>query len=133
MSLATDILKRANADLSPPSKSTRADYMGLATRHKTKRVAPKGPRVRKPKGKTVTHVAPEHDHVAGVSFNSRDNGWDAHFYNGSKTIRIGVFPTQARAIIARRIYMYWRKCGMENIPNRPGTRLYTRWNASDKS
>lgn len=133
MTLATDILKRANVDLSPPSKTTRADYMGLAARHKKKSAAPKGPRVRKPKGKTVVYVAPEHEHVDGVSFNSRNNGWDAYFYNGIKMIRIGVFPTQARAIIARRIYMYWRKCGMENIPNKPGIRLYTNWRSSDKS
>lgn len=118
MSLATDILKRANADLSPPSKSTRADYMGLAVRKK---------------GKTVKHVAPKHEHVAGVAFNSRNNTWGAYFYDGIKTIRIGMFHTQARAIIARRIYMYWRKCGFSNIPNKPERRLYTMRNSSDKS
>ncbi|QBJ03992.1 hypothetical protein [Salmonella phage vB_SenS_SE1] len=130
MSLATDILKRANSDLSPPSKSIRADYMGPAIRKKAKRAAPKGPRLNR---KTVNYVAPKHEHVAGVAFNSRNNTWDAYFYNGVKTIRIGMFHTQARALIARRIYMYWRKCGFDNIPNKPERRLYTMRNYSDKS
>lgn len=133
MSLATDILKCANSDLSPPSKLTRADYLGLAARHKTKRAAPKGPRVRKPKGKSVVYTAPPHEPVKGVSFRSDVNGWDAYFFDGEKTIRIGLFPTQARAEIARKIYLHWRKRGMQNIPNRPESRLYTRWHASDKS
>lgn len=133
MSLANDILKRANADLSPPSKSPQADYMGLAIRKKAKRAAPKGPRLNRRKGKTVKHVAPEHERVAGVAFNSRNNTWDAYFYDGIKTIRIGMFHTQARAIIARRIYMYWRRCGFDNIPNKPERRLYTMRNYSDKS
>lgn len=133
MSLATDILKHANANLSPPTRSERADYMGLAVRKKEKRVAPKGPRLNKKKGKTVKYVAPKHEHVAGVAFNSRNNTWDAYFYNGVKTIRIGMFHTQARAVIARKIYMYWRKRGFDNVPNKPEKRLYTMRNYSDKS
>lgn len=127
MSLATDILKRANAGLSPPSKQTRTDYLGLAKQQPAKRTEKKGPRIRKPKGKTVIYTAPPHEHVKGVSFRSDTNGWDAYFFDGEKTIRIGLFPTQARAAIARKIYLHWRKRGMSDIPNKPDKRLYTRW------
>lgn len=133
MSLAADILKRAGVDLSPKSKQTRADYLGLAQRQPAKRVEKKGPRTHKPKGKSVVYTAPPHEPIKGVSFRSDVNGWDAYFFDGEKTIRIGLFPTQARATIARKIYLHWRKRGMQNIPNRPESRLYTRWSASDKS
>lgn len=133
MSLATDILKRANSDLSPHLNQYGLTIWVLPYAKKAKRAAPKGPRLNKKNGKTVKYVAPKHEHVAGVAFNSRNNTWDAYFYDGIKTIRIGMFHTQARALIARRIYMYWRKCGFDNIPNKPERRLYTMRNYSDKS
>jgi hypothetical protein len=129
MSLATDILKRAETiDPPKPIKKVRAPHSNTATpkRKKTKpTMARIFGRTRRPPSKDK--VMPNVTHMPGVSFASRDNGWDAYYYDGQKKIRIGVFPTQARAIIARKIYMLWRKRGFSDIPNKPEKRLYTHW------
>ncbi|MGL5904224.1 MAG: hypothetical protein ACRCZO_16195 [Cetobacterium sp.] len=122
MSLATDILKRASLDLAPkPPKQKRTNYIERAVKIKP------GPRKRKVKQPTVIYEAPPYEPVKGVSFNAAVNGWDAYFSDGTKTVRIGMFPTQARAAVARKIYLHWRKRGMQNIPNKPDSRLYTKW------
>lgn len=121
MSLATDILKRANAQSLTPVQSTkdtsRVDRSGK----------PRGGRPRKkPVGPRAVHEAPPHEHVPGVGFDVHHGMWKAQFYDGEKNISLGYHPTQARAIIARKIYMFWRKHRMTDIPNKTERRHYKR-------
>lgn len=118
MSLATDILKRAEKIAPPkPEKKPRAPGGVPADRKKPEKKA---------RHKTTRqHKAPEHAHIPGVGFHPGNNGWVAYCYDGVRTIGIGVFKTQARAHIALRLYKYWRKRGMVDIPHKPSFRLYT--------
>lgn len=117
MSLATDILKHSGS-LIPSRKIERREPLSY-------------PKRRAIKSKTRKHV--EVVHISGVSLVPQRNMWSAYFYNGEKTIRIGEFPTQERAAIARKIYLHWRKLGMKDIPHIPEKRQYVLWRASDKS
>lgn len=130
MSLATDILNSLNKAAPPkPAKKPRAP------RDTRKPAAPKHARTKPPEprkfGRTRAPAAAAAirpvEHVPGVSFITKSGGWDAYFYDGTKKVVIGLFPTQARAIIARKIYMLWRKRGFTDIPNKPSRRLYTNW------
>lgn len=126
MSLATDILKRAEEIANPPPKARRAPRPSEPREFpKTKPPAPRTFARTKPpvKARRVRHG----DHVPGVSFCGRSGGWDAYFYDGTKKIVIGLFSSKARAVIARRIYMLWCKRGYSDIPNKPSRRLYTNW------
>lgn len=67
------------------------------------------------------------EHIPGISFDGRSGWWAAYFYDGTKKILIGLFSSKARAVVARRIYMLWRKRGYYDIPNKPARRLYTNW------
>jgi hypothetical protein len=126
MSLATDILKRAEEIANPPSKARRAP------RPSEPREAPK-PKQSEPRkfGRTRAPAkirrTRKGEHVPGVSFDGRSGGWAAYFYDGTKKILIGLFSSKARAVVARRIYMLWHKRGYYDIPNKPARRLYTNW------
>lgn len=126
MSLATDILKRAEEIANPPPKARRAP------RPREPRNTPK-PKQSEPRkfGRTRAPAkirsTRKGEHVPGVSFDGRSGGWAAYFYDGTKKILIGLFSSKARAVVARRIYMLWRKRGYYDIPNKPARRLYTNW------
>ena len=125
MSLATDILKSLNKPV--PVKKPKAPRIDSKTAAPKRAKAPiprKFGRTRAPAAAAVVRPV---DHVPGVSFITKSGGWDAYFYDGTKKVVIGLFPTQARAIIARKIYMLWRKRGFTDIPNKPSRRLYTNW------
>ena len=126
MSLAADILKRAEEIANPPPKPRRGQR-------------PSEPRdtdeTKPPSARTFARTKPpvrarrvrHGDHVPGVSFDGRSGGWAAYFYDGTKKILIGLFSSKSRAVVARRIYMLWRKRGYYDIPNKPARRLYTNW------
>lgn len=117
MSLATDILKSMNKPVPlKPAKKPRPPQQ----ERKIKTAAPK-----QKKAKPRLCEVPEHDHIPGVSFHRGNNGWVAYAYNGERTIGLGVFKTQARAVIALRIFKLWRKRGMTDIPHKPSMRLCT--------
>lgn len=126
MSLATDILKRAEEIANPPPKARRKP------RPSEPRDTPK-PKQSEPRkfGRTRAPAkirsTRKGEHVPGVSFDGRSGGWAAYFYDGTKKILIGLFSSKARAVVARRIYMLWRKRGYYDIPNKPARRLYTNW------
>lgn len=125
MSLATDILKSLNkpAPVKKP-KAPRIDSKQATPKRAKAPIPRKFGRTRAPADSAPIRIEA---HVAGVSFITKSGGWDAYFYDGNKKIVIGLFPTQARAIIARKIYMLWRKRGFTDIPNKPSRRLYTNW------
>lgn len=124
MSLATDILKRAEEIANPPPKAR------LAPRPSEPRETPKQSEPRKfgrTRAPAKIRRTRKGEHVPGVSFDGRSGGWAAYFYDGTKKILIGLFSSKARAVVARRIYMLWRKRGYYDIPNKPARRLYTNW------
>ena len=126
MSLATYILKRAEEITNPPPKVRRAP------RPSEPKAEPK-PEQSEPRkfGRTRAPAkirrTRKGEHVPGISFDGRSGGWSAYFYDGTKKILIGLFSSKARAVVARRIYMLWRKRGYYDIPNKPARRLYTNW------
>lgn len=126
MSLATDILKRAEEIANPPPKARRAPRPSEPKAEpKPKQSEPrKFGRTRAPAKIRSTRKG---EHVPGISFDGRSGGWAAYFYDGTKKILIGLFSSKARAVVARRIYMLWRKRGYCDIPNKPARRLYTNW------
>ncbi len=126
MSLATDILKRLAIDLSPPPRSQQKP-----TATKPAPVKQKGPRKQKVKRPPRKYEQPPCEKIPGVSFRSDANMWDAYTWDGEKTIRIGLFRTQARAAIALRLYKFWRKRAYKDIPRKPTVRVYTRVKIAD--
>lgn len=122
MSLATDILKSMNKPA--PVKKPKAPRIDSKTAAPKKVIPRKFRRTRAPAAAATVRPV---NHVPGVSFISKSGGWDAYFYDGQKKIVIGLFPTQERAIVARKIYLHWRKRGFTDIPNKPSRRLYTNW------
>lgn len=131
MSLATDILKRAEKIAPPkPEKKPRAPRNDGTTaapkRVKTKPPAPREfGRTRTP---TPTKLHRDDiDHVPGVSFHKSSGGWEAYIRSGKDQIPLGTFNTQDRAIIALRLFKFWRRRGFKDIPNKTSRRLYTNW------
>ena len=114
MSLANDILKHSGS-LMPSEKQK-----------------PRPARREKPKAKTICKPKnmDKHEHVPGVSWSESSRRWNAYYYNGEAVIKIGAFPTQARAVLAKRLYMLWVKRGLVDSPNKPERRQYIRWQAS---
>src|ERR1051325_10175634 len=86
MSLATDILKRAETNLVPTPRQ----------REQTKR------------GKIIM---PKSTRVPGVSWVSTHRKWLAYYYDGSKTMKLGLHDTQERAFLAIRLFKLWRRRG----------------------
>lgn len=118
MSLATDILARA----------FRAPANLVATpRQRTQ--AQRQPAARQPKKRRepIKYTAPEHEHIVGISFVTTRNSWVAYCGVGDNRVKVGNFPTQARALIAQKIYEHWMAQGYTDIPNKPDTRMWTRW------
>lgn len=110
MSLANDILRRAgstNIISSRQQPTTTRPVKALRTRAYKKPV-----------------VRPDAPHIPGVSWSQGNNRWAAFFYDGSTVIRVGEFETQERAHVALRLYKYWRKLGLKDIPNKPTIRTY---------
>lgn len=124
MSLATDILKRAEEIANPPPKVRRAPRPSEPKAEPKQSEPRKFGRTRAP---AKIRRARKGEHIPGVSFDGRSGGWAAYFYDGTKKILIGLFSSKARAVVARRIYMLWRKRGYYDIPNKPARRLYTNW------
>lgn len=124
MSLATDILKRAEEIANPPPKARRAPRPSEPKAEPKQSEPRKFGRTRAP---AKIRRARKGEHIPGVSFDGRSGGWAAYFYDGTKKILIGLFSSKARAVVARRIYMLWRKRGYYDIPNKPARRLYTNW------
>ena len=114
MSLATDILKHSGSLIQKASVEKRAPVA----------------RRRKPERK---YKAPEHTPVKGVHWMSTRRGWRACYCIDNKVISVGIFPTHERASIAYRLYAYWVKSGLGLAATKTEKRLYTRWQASDKS
>lgn len=51
-------------------------------------------------------------HMARIpGLHHRERGWEASVYYQRKLYRVGVYPTTARAILARKLWLYWAKCG----------------------
>ena len=124
MSLATDILKRAEEIANPQPKVRRAPRPSEPKEEPKQSEPRKFGRTRAP---TKIRRTRKGEHVPGISFDGRSGGWAAYFYDGTKKILIGLFSSKARAVVARRIYMLWRKRGYYDIPNKPARRLYTNW------
>lgn len=139
MTLATDILKRAGINLSPPPRSISPSYRGFP-KTRTSKTKPSGESVKaKPTATTTLRTTtPEiKRHIPGIQRieRKRPNSsepqvtWGA-FYWDKKKINIGEFKTQERAFVALRLYKLWKRRSFDNIPNKPSFRTYTR---SDKS
>lgn len=124
MSLANDILKRAEEIANPPPKVRRAPRPSEPKAEPKQSESRKFGRTRAPAKIRRTRKG---ERVPGISFDGRSGGWSAYFYDGTKKILIGLFSSKARAVVARRIYMLWRKRGYYDIPNKPARRLYTNW------
>lgn len=125
MSLATDILKRAEEIANPPPKARRAPRPSEPREFpKTKPPAPRTFARTKPPVK-VKHK-PTSLQIRNVYYHERSGGYEVRVYDGVKLINLGVFGTPSRASIAARIYKYWKRKGMTDIPNKPSIRLYTR-------
>ena len=125
MSLATDILKRAEELERPRTKAQRQPRPSEPpARTKTKPPAPRVFAKTKPPVK-VKHK-PTSLQIRNVYYHERSGGYEVRVYDGVKLINLGVFGTPSRASIAARIYKYWKRKGMKDIPNKPSIRLYTR-------
>lgn len=124
MSLATDILKRADNLSFTPRQSTKDTSFSDRTGKPRGGRPCKKSSPRKTPRQTVHHDVPQHEHVPGVGFDVHHGLWKAQFYDGTKNISIGYHPTQARAIIARKLYLFWRKQRMTDIPNKPERRHF---------
>lgn len=111
MSLAADILKRA-----PRTNLVATPHQQTTVARPVKQIKTRA--YKKPVER------PDAPHIPGVSWSQGNNRWAAFFYDGSTVIRIGEFETQERAHIALRIYKYWRKLGLKDIPNKPTIRTY---------
>lgn len=108
MSLSTDILARADINL-------------VAT-----------PRQRKQTKRGKIQM-PRPDHIPGISFSKARRMWKAYFYNGSRTLTIGEYPTKERAFVALRLFKLWRRRGFPDAPNKPDILRWTRWDYSELS
>lgn len=116
MTLANDILKRSG-NLTPPRPINKRGP--IKYQRKTK-----APVARK-------KDTPKTD-IPGVSWSPGHNQWCAYFYDGVKTVKLGLFRSAERAGMAVRLYKFWRKRGFHSSEHRkPAIRLYR--NDSDKS
>lgn len=118
MGLATDILKRAFRE-----------PVNLVATPRQRTQAQRKPGERKPKKRRepIKYTAPEHEHIVGISFVTTRNSWAAYCGVGANRVKVGNFPTQARAAIAKKIYEHWMALGLTDIPNKPDKRQWTRW------
>lgn len=118
MSLAADILK-VRCDLSPPSPyKPNRECLPTARRSGRKQPEPTPKAVMaQPKVKGIYHMR-EH------------NMWLVKVHDGSQTRHLGIYYTQARAVVALKLYRYWRRQGLTDIPRQPSTKIrkcpYTR-------
>lgn len=102
MSLATDILN--GTDISPPPPKRKVTYRGYKPRK-----------------------------ISGVSKIKvgRVTKWRTYLSRDGKTISLGEFDTEARALIAVRLFRFWRKRGFTDIPNKTEKRQYRRRQIAD--
>jgi len=120
MSLATDILKaRANLSLSPPSPyKPNRDCVPTARRTKKKQPEP------------TPKAVMENPKVKGVYYMREHDMWLAKVHDGECDRHLGIYYTHARAVVAIRLYRYWRRQGLTDIPRQPSTKIrkcpYTR-------
>lgn len=125
MTLATDILKRASADLTPhrqpkePGQRTNyLDRYGRGARPPSK-------------VRTKEYPVPEHEPVKGTYFEKAKGDWGAVVWEDGKAKRIGYYASQERAAIAVRLYDFWKRNGFIDIPNKPEIRPYCKRKIAD--
>ncbi len=130
MSLATDILNSLNKPAPPkPAKKPKAP------RDTRKPAAPKQARTKPPEprkfGRTRAPAAIKHKEtsvgVPDVYYHEKSGGYEARAYDGERRAYLGTFSSIARAHMAVKLYKFWKRAGMEDIPTKPWRRLYTNW------
>lgn len=129
MSLATDILKRAGIDLSPPPPK-QVHTLDFVQRLEPEKSPVKPVKQRKTR-QGVKYSPPGHEPIKGVGWLCDRRMWRAVFCYKGRHITVGIFPTQARAAIAYKLYAHWVNIGLELAPTRTEKRLYTRWRNTD--
>ena len=68
-------------------------------------------------------------HLARVpGIHHRYGKWEAGVFYKNVTLTIGCFNTPRRALMARKMWYFWRKCGFtpEEIPKGPKRKSYSR-------
>lgn len=106
MTLATDILARSGINLAPESPKR------TATRRGKIQTAAK-PRVERFEGRYL-HMA----RIYGLYH--RERGWETSVFIGRSRIKLGTYPTIARARIAQKLTLYWASLGYgpENVTDK---------------
>ncbi len=130
MSLATDILKRAGLDLSPPP-SKQVHTPAFVQRLAKEPRKPKQKRKRAD-GKPERPVTPPGVSWSCESWRNVDGsvthrgGFRAYVREKGVTINLGEFATAERAHIAYRLYRLWLRRGFTEAPTKPHKRQYIR-------
>lgn len=96
MSLANDILKHSGSLMPKESNKPRP------SRKETKKIKKKS---------SYKHKIPEHTHIPGITFRTDFGRWEAYFYDGAKTYKLGLFNTQERAFLTVKLFKLWRRRG----------------------